>query len=96
MDEREMAKPGSPAEGIAGSGAADARDIEDVERLRAVYEKIKSELRKVVVGQEAVVDDLLACIIARGHCLLIGVPGLAKTLLIRTLAQTLNLSFNRI
>jgi len=84
-----------PTKPDAGN-ASDARDIQDVERLRAVYQSIKTELRKVVVGQEAVVDDLLTCIIAKGNCLLIGVPGLAKTLLVRTLAQTLNLTFSRI
>ncbi len=60
------------------------------------FEKLKNEISKVVVGQEHIVENLLISLFSRGHCVLIGVPGLAKTLLIRTLAKTLNLSFNRI
>lgn len=58
--------------------------------------KIKKEIAKTVVGQEEVVDQLLISLFSRGHCVLVGVPGLAKTLLIQTVAQTLNLSFSRI
>ncbi|MBI3099062.1 MAG: MoxR family ATPase [Planctomycetes bacterium] len=57
---------------------------------------MRKEIRKIIVGQDRVVEELLVGIFARGHCLLIGVPGLAKTLLIRTLAQTLSLTFSRI
>ena len=60
------------------------------------FAKLKKEISKVVVGQEEIVEQLLISLFSRGHCVLVGVPGLAKTLLIRTLAQTLNLSFNRI
>ncbi len=60
------------------------------------FQNIKDEISKNVVGQKEVVDQLLISLFSRGHCVLIGVPGLAKTLLIQTLAQTLNLSFNRI
>ena len=60
------------------------------------FQKIKEEIAKTVVGQKDVVDQLLISLFSRGHCVLVGVPGLAKTLLIHTLAQTLNLSFNRI
>ena len=73
------------------SSSVSPGDVQEVQKLQATYKNLKSELGKVVVGQEAVLDQLLTCIIARGNCLLIGVPGLAKTLLIRTLAQTLNL-----
>ena len=62
----------------------------------ASFSKLKTEIGKIVVGQEDIVENLLISLFSRGHCVLIGVPGLAKTLLIRTLAQTLNLSFNRI
>lgn len=62
----------------------------------ASFSKLKKEISKIVVGQEPIVENLLISLFSRGHCVLIGVPGLAKTLLIRTLAQTLNLSFNRI
>ncbi len=60
------------------------------------FQRIKNEIAKTVVGQTHVVDQLLISLFSRGHCVLIGVPGLAKTLLIQTLAKTLNLSFNRI
>jgi MoxR-like ATPase len=71
-------------------------DLQAVEELKNNYKKIKKELAKVIVGQDAVIDELLISIFARGHCLLEGVPGLAKTLLISTLAQTLSLKFKRI
>ncbi|MCC5942972.1 MAG: AAA family ATPase, partial [Balneolaceae bacterium] len=60
------------------------------------FKKIKDEIGKTVVGQTDVIDQLLISLFSRGHCVLVGVPGLAKTLLIHTLAKTLNLSFNRI
>ncbi len=65
-------------------------------RLVNACQKIREQIRKVVVGQEDVVEQLLIAILARGHCLLEGVPGLAKTLMIRSLAETMNLGFNRI
>ena len=61
-----------------------------------VYQRIIAELGKTIVGQEEIVRLLLASLFARGHCLLIGVPGLAKTLLVRSLAETLAMSFKRI
>jgi MoxR-like ATPase len=74
---------------------ADA-DIKAVQALKTSAEKIKAELSKVIVGQEAVVDEVLVAILTRSHALLVGVPGLAKTLLVSTLSQTLHLSFKRI
>ncbi|MCY3022558.1 MAG: MoxR family ATPase [Planctomycetota bacterium] len=71
-------------------------DLEAVQTLNASYRQIKEQLAKVIVGQETVIDELLIAIFARGHCMLEGVPGLAKTLLISTLADTLSLKFNRI
>ncbi len=71
-------------------------DLAAVERLNDGYRRITRELGKVIVGQEQVIEELLIAIFARAHCLLVGVPGLAKTLLIRTLADALNLSFSRI
>src|SRR2546425_12626739 len=58
--------------------------------------RIKSEMAKIIVGQDAVVEQLLIAVLARGHCLLEGVPGLAKTLMIRTLANSMHLTFRRI
>lgn len=60
------------------------------------FQDLKNEIAKVVVGQSDIVEQLLISLFSRGHCILVGVPGLAKTLLIRTLSQSLNLSFNRI
>src|SRR5882757_992774 len=64
--------------------------------VRTVFERITEELGKVMVGQEQIIRLLLVSLFARGHCLLVGVPGLAKTLLVRSLAETLTLSFKRI
>ena len=72
------------------------RDLQAVQRLNANYHQIKAELGKVIVGQTNVIEELLIAIFARGHCMLEGVPGLAKTLLINTLADGLSLKFNRI
>lgn len=71
-------------------------DLAAVERLRDAFTKLKAEMSKVIVGQTAVLEELLIAIFAKGHCLLIGVPGLAKTLMIHTLADSLNLTYNRI
>ncbi len=67
-----------------------------LERLRQAHSRLKTELGRVIVGQGQVVDQLLIALLARGHCLLEGVPGLAKTLMISSLARTLDLGFSRI
>jgi MoxR-like ATPase len=67
-----------------------------VASLHEDYERLRAEIGKVIVGQDEVVRGVIICLLARGHCLLIGVPGLAKTLLIRTLASALDLEFSRI
>src|ERR1700739_4499695 len=71
-------------------------DVEAVDALGQKYVELTKEIRKVIIGQEAIVEDVLNSIFSRGHCLLIGVPGLAKTLLVNTIAQSLGLSYNRI
>src|SRR6476619_546420 len=71
-------------------------DLQQVAQLNQAFERITSELGKVIVGQRSVIEELLIAMFARGHCLLVGVPGLAKTLMIRTLADSLSLSFSRI
>src|SRR5690348_3177324 len=73
-----------------------AEDVKRAEALVASYKKIKVELSKLIVGQEDVVEQLLIAILAKGHCLLEGVPGLAKTLMVRGLSQVMALSFRRI
>jgi MoxR-like ATPase len=78
----------------APSPAAD--DLQAAERAAAAYRALRDELGKVIVGQAAVIDELLIALFAGGHCLLLGVPGLAKTLMVRTLADALDLSFNRV
>jgi len=71
-------------------------ELAAVEKLQKGYHALKAELGKVIVGQEAVIEELLIALFCKGHTLLVGVPGLAKTLLISTLSRTLGLSFNRI
>ncbi len=80
----------------AGGGQVAQQDIERVKKLNQAYQIIKKELAKVIVGQEKVVEEVLIAIFARGHCMLEGVPGLAKTLLVSTLSQVLSLTFRRI
>lgn len=71
-------------------------DVESVKNLQQAYQNLKDEIKKVIIGQDQVVDDVLISIFSQGHCLLVGVPGLAKTLLVNTIAQVLGLSYNRI
>jgi MoxR-like ATPase len=71
-------------------------DREAVARLKEAHAQITKEIHKVIIGQEDVVEQLLLAIFSRGHCILEGVPGLAKTLLVSTLARALDLSFSRI
>jgi MoxR-like ATPase len=72
------------------------QDTEQARTLRESYDALRREIATVIVGQDEAVEHLLISLLARGHCLLVGVPGLAKTLLIRTLAQVLELKFSRI
>ncbi len=71
-------------------------EVESLKQVRAKYEAMRTEIAKVIIGQDKVVEELLISIFSRGHSLLVGVPGLAKTLLVNTIAQTLGLSFSRI
>ena len=71
-------------------------DVHAAGELKESFEILRKEIAKAIVGQDMIVEQLLISLLARGHCLLVGVPGLAKTLLIRTLAQVLELKFNRI
>jgi MoxR-like ATPase len=76
--------------------APDSEALRSIERLSSRFEMLKKEISKVIVGQDEVVEQLLLAIFSRGHAILEGVPGLAKTLLVRTLARCLRLGFNRI
>src|SRR3954452_18219002 len=71
-------------------------DAQAIEQLRDAHARLRREIGKVIVGQEQVLDQLLMAIFCRGHALLMGVPGLAKTLMVSTLAQALDLTFKRI
>jgi len=73
-----------------------ADDLNTIEALKNGYKNVRKELEKVIVGQDEVIHQLLLAIFSKGHCILEGVPGLAKTLMISSLAKTLQLSFNRI
>jgi MoxR-like ATPase len=71
-------------------------DVQAVHKLNEAYRRITAEISKVIVGQHHVIEELMVALFARGHCLLVGVPGLAKTLLIHTLSDALALQFSRI
>src|SRR5436190_14571490 len=71
-------------------------EAQAIRELAAAYEKLTAEIGKVIVGQQKVVEQLLMSLFSRGHCLLVGVPGLAKTLLVSTVSKVLNLTFKRI
>ena len=79
------------------SGRTDSKaDQAIVEKLREARQRVREQMKKVVVGQESIVDSMLIGLLCRGHVLLHGVPGLGKTLMARTLATTLNMDFRRI
>src|SRR5262245_60521014 len=86
--------PAGPVD--SGVVAATIADSHSIRKLNDAREKIIQQLSKVIVGQHSVIEELLISLFSRGHCLLEGVPGLAKTLLISTLSRSLNLSFSRI
>lgn len=90
-----MTSNAAEAQSPRPAGLADS-DLEAVRQMAEVRTRLMAELSKRIVGQRGVIDLLLTSLFARGHCLFIGVPGLAKTLLISTLAEALNLDFNRI
>src|SRR2546423_700410 len=93
-----MASNETPKMGIVQPEATDlaADEMAAVAKLQRAYHDMRAELGKVIVGQEALIEDLAIACFCKGHALLVGVPGLAKTLLISTLSKTLGLSFNRI
>ena len=85
------AAPARPADPVASTD-----ELALVEKMRVFTERIRNEDGKVIVGQRDVLDQILMCILANGHALLIGLPGMAKTLTVRTIAQVLNLKFKRV
>ena len=81
---------------MTATKAAPATDLERLERLVSAVASLRTQVAQRIVGQDAVVDGILTAILANGHALLIGVPGLAKTLMVQTVAEALKLSFNRV
>ncbi|MCH2211405.1 MAG: AAA family ATPase [Fuerstiella sp.] len=77
-------------------GDLHSNDVNAIDELREIWQRLRRELGKVIVGQDDVVEQLAVCLFARGHALLMGVPGLAKTLLVSRLAETMSLNFSRI
>jgi len=71
-------------------------DVESVKILNSKYSEFKTEIAKVIVGQDKIIEQLMISILSKGHCLLVGVPGLAKTLIVKTLSEVLDLNFSRI
>lgn len=95
MDTPASATP-SASPSAANPDATATDDVAAISQLGAVYQRLRAELGKVIVGQEGVIENLAICLFARGHALLMGVPGLAKTLLVSSVAETMSLSFSRI
>ena len=84
------------AEPAVNDTTESSADLQAVENMAVAYRRIAEELSHTIVGQQSVIEELLIAMFAGGHCLLVGVPGLAKTLMVRTLADTLSMSFNRV
>lgn len=82
--------------GTGGASPLSQGDVFAIDHLRESYKEMRQELAKVIIGQENVIERLLICVLARGHGLLMGVPGLAKTTIVNALAQVMSLDFNRI
>jgi MoxR-like ATPase len=78
------------------AGGIGDNDLDAMRKLKSAFDSIKQQLNRVIVGQDQVIEELLIALFARGHCMLEGVPGLAKTLMISTLSRCLSLDFNRI
>lgn len=71
-------------------------DVDSVKKLNIKYSELRNEISKVIVGQDKIIEQIMISILSKGHCLLIGVPGLAKTLIVKTLSEVLDLNFSRI
>ena len=84
------------ASGPATAGSLSDNDVQAIDRLRELSARLRKELGRVIIGQHEVIERLSICMFARGHALLMGVPGLAKTLLVSKLAETMSLNFSRI
>jgi len=85
-----------PSTAASAGGALSHGDVAAINELRAAYQRLRGELARVIIGQNESIEQLLICILARGHGLLMGVPGLAKTTIVNCLSQVMSLEFNRI
>ena len=85
-----------PAAANNDAGTPSDSDVVVIDELRSTYDRMRAEMAKVIIGQDEVVERLLICILSRGHALLMGVPGLAKTLMVNSLSKVMSLDFNRI
>ena len=85
-----------PAAANNGADTPSDSDVVVIDELRSTYDRMRAEMAKVIIGQDEVVERLLICILSRGHALLMGVPGLAKTLMVNSLSKVMSLDFNRI
>ena len=81
---------------VMPSAVSEQEDLARLQRLRQGFDMMRAEIGRIVIGQDAVIEELLIAVFARGHCILVGVPGLAKTLLVSTLSRILSLGFKRI
>jgi MoxR-like ATPase len=87
----------SPPDSISSAPSSTSeKDVAAIDHLRTLYGQMREEIAKVIIGQTGVIEKLLICILARGHSLLMGVPGLAKTTMVNSLAQVMSLQFNRV
>jgi MoxR-like ATPase len=85
-----------PTAATNAAGTPTDSDVVVIDELRATHDRMKAEMAKVIIGQDDVVERLLICVLSRGHALLMGVPGLAKTLMVNSLSKVMSLDFNRI
>ena len=85
-----------PAAANNGADTPSDSDVVVIDELRSTYDRMKAEMAKVIIGQDEVVERLLICVLSRGHALLMGVPGLAKTLMVNSLSKVMSLDFSRI
>src|SRR3954470_4931477 len=91
-----MTIPSQPPSKPLNPLVPDDADAEHVARLRGARQRLKAEIAKTVIGQDGVIDSLLVALLCRGHALMIGVPGLGKTLMARTFARSLEMEYRRI
>ncbi|RTZ70212.1 MAG: AAA family ATPase [Verrucomicrobia bacterium] len=96
MSESAPAIEAEPAAANNGADTPSDSDVVVIDELRSTYDRMKAEMAKVIIGQDEVVERLLICVLSRGHALLMGVPGLAKTLMVNSLSKVMSVDFSRI